>query len=138
MDVTEASMTLRHPGPDEQSSTRLMKYHDELVARLRRNETEAVSAAAEAWARSGATAAGYGNSLAGIGPEQAAAAAVSAELAARHARYRMMALAEWRDAIREPLRRTREEMRSRGMLPPDLPPGFGLGENDAGWLSPGR
>lgn len=30
---------------------------------------------------------------------------------------------------------TREEIRSRGMLLPDLPSGFGLGEDDAGWLS---
>jgi len=87
--------------------------------------------------RRGATAAGHGNSLAGIGSEQVAAA-VSAALAARQARYRMIALARWRDAIREPLRWTREEMRSRGMLLPDLPSGFGLGENDAGWLSPDR
>jgi hypothetical protein len=43
----------------------------------------------------------------------------------------MMAVAEWREFIREPLRRTREEMRSRGMLPPALPPDIELGEDDA-------
>ncbi len=51
MDVTEASMTLRQPGPAEQSSTHLMEYHDELIARLRRHEAEAVSAAAAAAAQ---------------------------------------------------------------------------------------
>lgn len=165
MDVTEVSMTLRQPGPTEQSSTRLMEYHDELIARLRKHEAEAVSAAAAAAAAqrnadteaamlweeaakagttSSAAAAGQRYSPAGIGAEEVGigaeevAAAVSAAHAVREARYRMMALAEWRDAIREPLRWTREEMRSRGMLLPDLPSGFGLGENDAGWLSPDR
>ena len=42
-----------------------------------------------------------------------------------------MALAEWRDFIREPLRHTREEMRARGMLLPDLPPDIELDEDDA-------
>jgi hypothetical protein len=58
-------------------------------------------------------------------------AVVKAEYATEDARRRMMAVAEWREFIREPLRRTREEMRSRGMLPPPLPPDIELGEDGA-------
>jgi hypothetical protein len=43
----------------------------------------------------------------------------------------MMALEEWRDFIREPLRRTREEMRERGMQLPDVPADIDLGEDNA-------
>jgi hypothetical protein len=43
---------------------------------------------------------------------------------------RMQRVAEWREFIREPLRRTREKMRTRGMLLPDLPADIELGEDD--------
>jgi len=45
-------------------------------------------------------------------------------------RDRMQLLAEWREFIREPLRQTREEMRRRSMLLPDLPADIDLGEDD--------
>jgi hypothetical protein len=41
----------------------------------------------------------------------------------------MMAVEEWRAFIREPLRRTRAEMRERGMLLPDLPADIDLGKD---------
>jgi transcriptional regulator with XRE-family HTH domain len=154
LDLGEAAPVLRQPGTAEQSSTYLVEYHDELITRLRVQEAEAARAAADAASAQAAQqkaeadyamvrlavaeAEAAGNDLA---PELARRLAVSetaqATSAARvaaateEARYRMMALGEWRDFIREPLRRTREEMRSRGMWLPDLPPDTELGEDDA-------
>jgi transcriptional regulator with XRE-family HTH domain len=104
LDVTEAVTTLREPGPGEQSSTHLLEYHDELIGRLRAQEAEARRAVADA--------ASQGDD----------------ERARREAGYRVMAVSEWRAFIREPLRRTRAEMRERGMLVPDLPADIELGE----------
>jgi hypothetical protein len=42
----------------------------------------------------------------------------------------MQSVAEWNELIREPMRRTREEMRRREMLLPDLPADIELGEVD--------
>ena len=104
LDVTEPVSTLREPGPGEQSSTYLLEYHDELIGRLRTQEAEARRAVADA--------ASQGDD----------------ERARHEAEYRMMAVSEWRAFIREPLRRTRAEMRERGMLAPDLPADIELGE----------
>ena len=145
---------LRQPGTAEQSSTYLVEYHDELINRLRVQEYEAARAAADAAGarathdeatasaaavRLAAVEAGAaGNALA---PEVASrltesdktltASAAAVASATEEARYRMLALTEWRDFIREPLRRTREEMRRRRMLLPDLPPDIELGEDYA-------
>jgi hypothetical protein len=153
LELTEAATTLRQPGTAEQTSAYLAEYHDELINRLRVQEAEAARAAADA---AGAYAA---LEIAGSELAMAAAAAAAAEATGdtadadlartradaeaaqaaaalkatqvnEEARYRMMALSEWRDFIREPLRRTREEMRGRGMLLPDLPPDIELGEDD--------
>jgi transcriptional regulator with XRE-family HTH domain len=107
LDVSDAVTTMREPGAGEHSSTYLLEYHDELITRLHSQEAEAHRAVADA------------------------AKEDADERARGEARYRMMALEEWRDFIREPLRRTREEMRERGMQLPDVPADIDLGEDNA-------
>jgi len=107
LDVTDAATTLRQPGSGEHSSTYLLEYHDELINRLRVKEAEAHRAVADA-AKDDADERAHGE-----------------------ARYRMMDLADWREFAAEPLRRTRAEMRERGMELPDLPADLNLGERDA-------
>lgn len=154
LDLSEAGEVLRQPGTAEQSSTYLVEYHDELINRLRTQEYEASRAATDAAAAQAAldnagaelaradVAAADAEAMGDTAPGELAArraeaevvhanAAVHAAQASEEARYRMMALAEWRDFVREPLRRNREEMRGRGMLLPDLPPDIELGEDDA-------
>jgi transcriptional regulator with XRE-family HTH domain len=153
LDLGEAPPVLRQPGTAEQSSTYLVEYHDQLISRLRVQEAEAAKAAADtasaqaalekastelAMAAAATDAAARGDAAAvelartrDHAEAERATAAVKAAQASEEARYRMMTLAEWRDFIREPLRRTREEMRARGMLLPDLPPDIELGEHDA-------
>ncbi len=155
LELAAGAPMLRQPGTAELSATYLMKYHDELVSRLRMQKAEAAKAAADAadaeaakrevdeevttatMAAAGAettgdaAAADRARHAAGQAKARQMIAAVKAEYGAEDARRRMMGLAEWREFIREPLRRTREEMRSRGMLPPALPPDIELGEDDA-------
>jgi transcriptional regulator with XRE-family HTH domain len=108
LELTETDTKLRHPmGIEEQSSTYLVEYHDELINKLRTQEDEALRAVADA-ARDDAN-----------------------EHAQGEARYRMTALEDWRAFIVEPLRRTRADMRERGMELPDLPDDLKLGEGDA-------
>ena len=152
LELAGPATTVRQPGTADLSTTYLMKYHDELLFRLRMQEAEAAKAAADAadaeaskrevdeevttatMAAADAETTGDAE-RARRAADQAKArqmiAAVKAEYEAEDARRRMMALAEWREFIREPLRRTREEMRSRGMLPPALPSDIELGEDDA-------
>ena len=103
----DGTLMMRTPGTAEQSSTYLVEYHDELINRLRTQEADAARAIADA------------------GIEGAD------DRARTEAVYRMNAVEEWRDFIREPLRRVREEMRERGMLLPELPPDIKLEESDA-------
>jgi hypothetical protein len=146
---------VRQPGTAELSTTYLQKYHDELIFRLRMTEAEAAKAAADAAdaeaakrevdeevttaTMAAADAETTGDAAAAERARQAAGpakarqgiAAVKAEYAAENARRQTMAVAEWREFIRGPLRNNREEMRRRGMLPPALPPDIELGEDDA-------
>ena len=152
LELAGAAPMLRQPRTAELSTTSLMKYHDELISRLRMQEAEAAKAAADA-AEAEATkrevdeevttatmAAADADTTGDAAAAEYAAgrakagqmiAAVKAEYGAEDARNRMMAVAEWREFIREPLRRTREEMRGRGMLPPALPSDIELGEDNA-------
>jgi hypothetical protein len=82
--------------------------------------------AADAETTGDAAAAEHARHAAGRAKAGQMIAAVKAEYGAEDARNRMMAVAEWREFIREPLCRTREEMRSRGLLPPALPPDIEL------------
>lgn len=105
--AADGTLVMRTPGTAEQSSTYLVEYHDELINRLRTQEADAARAIADA------------------GVEGAD------DRARTEAVYRMNSVEEWRDFIREPLRRVREEMRDRGMLLPELPPDIKLEESDA-------
>jgi transcriptional regulator with XRE-family HTH domain len=99
--------TMRTPGSGERSTAYLLRYHDELISRLHSQEArarEALRAVAEA-----------------VGQE-------ADERARGAARDWMVAAEEWRAFIREPLRRTRAEMRERGMQLPDLPADIELEE----------
>lgn len=102
LDVSDAVTTLRRPTTKEESAAYLLEYHDELIAQLGTHEAEASMALARA------------------GTDGAD------DRARAEANYRVAAAAQWRDFIREPLRRTREEMRRRGMLLPPLPAGIKL------------
>jgi len=102
----DGAWTMRTPGTAEQSSTYLVEYHDELINRLRTQEADAARALADA-------------SVEGAD-----------DRALAEARYKIGAAEEWRDFIREPLRRVRAEMRDRGMLLPELPPDIKLEESD--------
>jgi hypothetical protein len=155
LELAEAATTVRQPGTAELSTTYLLKYHDDLIFRLRMKEAEAAKAAADAADAEAAkrevdeevttatmaavdaektgdaAAAERARDAAGPAEARQMIAAVKAEYGAEDARRRMMAVAEWREFIREPLRRNREAMRSRGMMPPALPPDIELGEDDA-------
>jgi transcriptional regulator with XRE-family HTH domain len=151
LELREAATRFRQPGTAEQSSTYLVEYHDELINRLRSQEFEVDRAAsdaasaeadrskaeikdAEARTRAAGAKGEITDDLAALLAESEAALYSATALAARAAeeiRYRVMALTEWRDFIREPLRQTREEMRARGMLLPELPSDIKLGEDDA-------
>jgi hypothetical protein len=110
LDVYEdGGWALRTPGSGERSSAYLLKYHDELISQLNAQEAKAlkaVRAVAEA-----------------VGEE-------ANETARAAARDYMTVVEEWRAFIREPLRRTRAEMRERGMQLPDLPADIDLGEDE--------
>ena len=107
LEMAGADTTLRQPGTAEQSSTYLVEYHDELIGRLRAQEADAARAIADA------------------------AAEGADEHVLSQASYRISAVDEWREFIREPLRRVREEMRDRGMVLPDLPSAIKLEEGEA-------
>lgn len=107
LEMADADTTLRQPGTAEQSSTYLVEYHDELIGRLRAQEADAARAIADA------------------------AAEGADEHVLSQASYRISAVDEWREFIREPLRRVREEMRDRGMVLPDLPSDVKLEESEA-------
>lgn len=154
LDIDDSDVwTLRTPGTAEQGNAQLLEYHDLLITQLRTKEADAskaaaASAAAEA-VRERALLSAYvadqavadakaaGDTTVPDLAEKAVDAHVAAETAsndhaarAAEASYRIQAVAEWREFIREPLRQTREEMRRRGMLLPDLPADVELGEND--------
>jgi pyruvate/2-oxoglutarate dehydrogenase complex dihydrolipoamide acyltransferase (E2) component len=147
------SWTMRTPGAAEQSNAHLLEYHDVLIAQLRAKEAEAAQAASDLAKVSEASA--YAAALLQETELAAAAAnaagdATAADLEARvievraaadaagrdhlakaaEVQDRMQRVAEWHEFIREPLRRTREEMRRRDMLLPDLPADIELGEDD--------
>jgi transcriptional regulator with XRE-family HTH domain len=137
LETDGAATTLRQAARDEQSSTYLVEYHEELINRLRSREGEVARAIADVHEASAKEAAASKDAAAitaavQAGNEDAAAVAKevdAAEAAATYERARAAAevqfrsanLAEWREFIREPLRQTRMEMRRRGMLLPDLP-----------------
>jgi transcriptional regulator with XRE-family HTH domain len=99
LDVSDTATKLRPPVAGEETAAYLLEYHDELIVRLASHESEAAVALARA-----------------EGADENAR-----ENARREAEYRLRAVEEWRAFIVEPLRRTRDEMRNRGMLVPPLP-----------------
>jgi hypothetical protein len=149
----DGSWVLRTPSVGEQGNAQLLEYHELLITQLRAREDEAAQAANDL-AKAGDTSTNAAILL--HEAEQAASAAetagdaAAAELEARRIEagvaadaasnaYAVQAVkvqdlmhraAEWHDFIREPLRRTREEIRTRGMLLPDLPADIALGEDD--------
>jgi hypothetical protein len=156
LDVDDAgSRVLRIPSMDEQGNAQLLEYHELLITQLRAREDEAAQAAsdlakarevsqsaaillqdAEA-AAAAAKAAGDARAAdleARVIEARAVADAASKDHVAKAAdvQDRMMRVAEWHAFIREPLRRTREDIRTRGMLLPDLPADIELGDEGAG------
>jgi len=127
LETTGDATTLRQPARDEQSSTYLLEYHDELISRLRSREAEAARAVADAAAMAtrAANPAEVPGDADGEDADLLRASIRALNSEANHlsseANYRVANLAEWRDFIREPLRQTRSEMRRRGMMLPDLP-----------------
>jgi len=105
----DGGWTMRTPSSGERSGANLLRYHDQLISKLDSEETkarDALRAVADA-----------------VGEE-------ADERARSAARDLMIAVEEWREFIREPLRRTRAEMRERGMQLPDLPADIDLSEDD--------
>jgi transcriptional regulator with XRE-family HTH domain len=139
MEMAGGTTTLRQASRDEQSSTYLIEYHEELINRLRTREAEAARAFADD------DAARYvvqsiADAIAAADDDDKERAAELAEVsrtaqaeamrAERETYFRTANLAEWREFIREPLRQTRTEMRRRGMLLPDLPADLHLDLNE--------
>lgn len=106
LEIDGEATALRQPGTSEQSSTYLVEYHDDLINKLRAREADAARALADA------------------------AAQGADESSLNSASYRIGAVDEWREFIREPLRRVRAEMKERGMLLPDLPADLKLEEDN--------
>jgi transcriptional regulator with XRE-family HTH domain len=154
LDIDDAgAWVMRTPGTAEQSNAYLLEYHDGLVTQLRAKEADAARAAA---ASAAADEASVTSAIKAHDAEEAEIAAKAAGDAAApdlqwaavdaHAaldnagrdrfakaaelHYKMQAVTEWREFIREPLRRTREEISRRGMLLPDLPADVELGEGN--------
>jgi transcriptional regulator with XRE-family HTH domain len=100
--------TLRRPVAGEESAIYLMGYHGELIDRLHAQEAEAAKSAADAVTRP------------------------SDPRTRKEAAYRISMAEDWRKFIREPLLRTRAEMRRRGMILPPLPDSLNLDEEGAG------
>lgn len=111
LDISDdGTVVMRTPGSGERSGAHLLRYHDELISQVQAQEARALKAV-----RAVADAVGE-----------------SADESARSAARDYMAAAEeWRVFVREPLRRTRAEMRERGMQLPDLPADIDLGEDDS-------
>jgi transcriptional regulator with XRE-family HTH domain len=105
----DGGWTLRIPGSGERSSAELLRNHDRLVRQLESQEARARDALRA-----------VSDAVGGEADERARAAA----------RDFMVSVEEWREFIREPLRRTRGEMRERGMLLPPVPPELGLDGED--------
>ena len=97
LNVSGAATMLRQPGSKEQPAAYLIDYHQELLNQLEVTEAEAARALADAMAE-GADDRARGEAL-----------------------YRQKNADKWRDFIREPIQRTRAEMRHRGMILPPLP-----------------
>jgi transcriptional regulator with XRE-family HTH domain len=108
MDVGSDGVTMRPPGSGEQTALYLLDYHQEMLDQLDVTEAEAERAAADA------------------------AAPDADERARGEAAYRRANAEKWREFIRDPLRRTREEMRRRGMIVPPLPEDLKLDDEDGG------
>jgi hypothetical protein len=105
--IVDVGTILSEPaGFAERSSTYLVKQHADLVKVLRDQEADAAKAIADA-------------AIEGANDSARATASL-----------RMDRLAELRSFIGETLGRLRAEMRNRGMLLPDLPPGITLDESD--------
>lgn len=144
LDLTDESTALRKPGAGDESNIFLIRYHYRLIDRLHEHEAEAARAAAEAAAA--AEVAALRAELAAVQAEAASTAAAGARAEAaiaasdtaketastanKEAGYRQDRLTEWTSFIDEPLRRTRAEMRRRGMLLPPVPPYLGLDLED--------
>jgi transcriptional regulator with XRE-family HTH domain len=130
METAGGAAKLRQAARDEQSSTYLIEYHEELINRLRTREAEVSRAhmdvaeadfAVQSIADAIAAADGDDKERAAELAEAERTAKAEAVRAERDIYFRTANLAEWREFIREPLRQTRMEMRRRGMLLPDLP-----------------
>jgi len=154
LDIDDAAAwTMRTPATSEQSNAYLLEYHDGLIAQMRAKEADAARAAADAASadevslraviqvheaeQAAAAAEAAGDAMAADLEGKLYEARAAADAArndhirkAAWTRDRMQLLAEWREFIREPLRQTREEMRRRSMLLPDLPADIDLGEDD--------
>ena len=104
----DGTCTIRRPEAGEESSIYLIEYHEELLARLRTQEAEAAMAVADATVEG------------------------ADERARGEASYRLQAVEQWREFIREPLLRTRQEMRARGMILPPLPESLKLDDDRPG------
>ena len=150
--ILDGAWAMRTPARPA-GNAHLLEYHDVLIAQLRAKEAEAARAAAELAKvseaslsavivlheaeQSAAAAKAAGDAAAADLEARVIEAVVAADAAGRdHAakaaevQDRMQRVAEWHEFIREPLRRTREEIRRRGMLLPDLPADIELGEDD--------
>ena len=154
LDIDAArTWVMRTPGTAEQGNAQLLEYHDLLITQLRAREAEAAQAGAdlakadaaslsavivlhEAEEAAAASKAAGDTTAADLEARVieagAAAHAASTDHAVQAAKVQdlMQRVAEWREFVREPLRRTREEMRTRGMLLPDVPGDIELGEDD--------
>jgi transcriptional regulator with XRE-family HTH domain len=104
LSAPEAVAALRVPASGKESGIYLLQYHESLIERFREQEDLAAKAAADA------------------------AAQDATQDARNMANFRAAAAEEWRNFIKNPLRKTRAEMGRRGMLLPPLPPDLDLGE----------
>jgi hypothetical protein len=136
LDLTGESTTLGQAKAGEESNVYLIKYHKGLIDKLRTHEAGAARASADALA--GKAAAAEAAEAARVAevtdPALRKAADDAAEAFDRllsEAAYRHASVEEWKIFIREPLLRTRAEMRRRGMLVPPVPPELGLDEDAA-------
>jgi transcriptional regulator with XRE-family HTH domain len=149
LDLAAESTALRTPNAGEESNVYLIRYHNGMIDRLRAHEAEAARARADVFTEVAAAEAVAAEAEAHIRARTAEAAAEweARDAALREARdataakvesviseaaYRETVLEEWINFMREPLRRTRAEMRRRGVLLPAVPPRLSLDEEDTG------
>jgi len=106
LDVSLDGARVRQPQPGEESSVWLLRYHHDLVNRIEARESDLARARADL--------------AANPGDEH-----VKKQLADAEA-----TVDEWLDFVREPLRRTRADMRERGMILPPVPAVIKLDDED--------